>query len=57
MVSAQEAIERVDGDHRKALQWFNDHAGTEVIWATMQSDAEETISDEQVVFALSQVER
>lgn len=36
MVSLSDAIGKVDGGHRTALQWFLDHTGEDVSWAAMQ---------------------
>lgn len=43
MLSVEDAIARTQGNHRTALQWFNDHAGNEVSWASMQEYSETSV--------------
>ncbi len=40
MSGIDEAIGRVSGDHREALDWFRDHAGQIVDWITLKDHAE-----------------
>lgn len=40
MISFEEAILKVNGSHRQALQWFNDHRGQRVGWSEIKAHSE-----------------
>lgn len=40
MKHVEDALAKVDGHHREALQWFNDHRGQRVLWSDMKAHAE-----------------
>jgi len=40
MTSFRDSIQKVDGSHRQALQWFNDHRGQRVSWLKIKAHAE-----------------
>ncbi|MBW8639170.1 HNH endonuclease [Hoeflea sp. WL0058] len=43
MISVEDALGRVTGDQRTALQWYRDHTGHEVLWADMQDFSREHV--------------
>lgn len=40
MISFEDAILKVNGSHRQALQWFNDHRGQRVGWSEIKAHSE-----------------
>ncbi|MEO9823127.1 MAG: hypothetical protein ABJF50_01760, partial [Paracoccaceae bacterium] len=41
MTSFHEAISKVEGRHRQALNWFNEHRGQQLTWSEIKSQADE----------------